>query len=309
VKIVKDMKTYKKLDIRRQTFNLVKKFVVLIHTFLTFQLFIFFSTSYCSIFEPYFLPYSAEEVVYMQAINVLSEGEESCAKNPAGCALENKKSISFGYTYLNFKDNLSNIKLFLPKKFGNLGFLLRYADFGETEFVSESFDITKEKLYSLILNTSLGKEIFFPGLFLGFDFNFGNVKFDKTIQTFGFSFGARYIFNFVSTELHFASTIGTNFAEDENLFFYAFGLKYYLPEYKSFLSLAYNKNVYEFLTTTFELDLAKNFLLIFGYETSKGLSNYSIGGKFKIKNLEFIFSTRYNTNLYFTPSLTINYYL
>jgi hypothetical protein len=114
---------------------------------------------------------------------------------------------------------LSNIKLFLPKKFGNLGFLLRYADFGETEFVSESFDITKEKLYSLILNTSLGQEIFFPGLFLGFDFNFGNVKLDKTIQTFGFSFGARYIFNFVSTELHFASTIGTNFAEDENLFF------------------------------------------------------------------------------------------
>jgi len=303
------MKTYKKLDIRRQTFNFVKKFVVLIHTFLTFQLFVFFSTSYCSIFEPYFLPYSAKEVVYMQAINVLSEGEESCGKNPAGCALENKKSISFGYTYLNFKDNLSNIKLFLPKKFGNLSFLLRYADFGETEFVSESFDITKEKLYSLILNTSLGKEIFFPGLFLGFDFNFGNVKFDKTIQTFGCSFGARYIFNFVSTELHFASTIGTNFAEDENLFFYALGLKYYLPEYKSFLSLAYNKNVYEFLTTTFELDLAKNFLLIFGYETSKGLSNYSIGGKFKIRNLELIFSTRYNTNLYFTPSLTINYYL
>jgi len=303
------MKTYKKLDIRRQTFNFVKKFVGLIYTFLTFQLFVFFSTSYCSIFEPYFLPYSAEEVVYMQAINVLSEGEESCGKNPAGCALENKKFVSIGYTYLNFKDNLSNIKLFLPKKFGNLGFLLRYADFGETEFVSESFDITKEKLYSLILNTSLGKEIFFPGLFLGFDFNFGNVKFDKTMQTFGCSFGARYIFNFVSTELHFASTIGTNFAEDENLFFYAFGLKYYLPEYKSFFSLAYNKNVYEFLTTTFEIDLAKNFLLIFGYETSKGLSNYSIGGKFKIRNLEFIFSTRYNTNLYFTPSLTINYYL
>ena len=308
-KIVKNMKTYKKLEIWRQTFNFVKKFVVLIHTFLTFQLFVFFPTSYCSIFEPYFLSYSAEEVVYMQAMNVLSEGKESCGKNPAGCALENKKSISFGYTYLNFKDNLSSIKLFFPKEFCNLGVSLKYSDFGETEFVSESFDITKEKLYSLILNTSLGKEIFFPGLFLGFDFNFGNVKFDKTIQTFGFSFGARYIFNFVSTELHFASTIGANFAEDENLFFYALGLKYYLPEYKSFLSLAYNKNVYEFLTTTFEVDLAKNFLLIFGYETSKGLSNYSIGGKFKIKNLEFIFSTRYNTNLYFTPSLTINYYL
>jgi hypothetical protein len=303
------MKTYKKLDIRRQTFNFVKKFVGLIHTFLTFQLFVFFSTSYCSLFEPYFLPYSAEEVVYMQAINVLSEGEESCGKNPAGCALENKKSVSFGYTYLNFKDNLSSIKLFLPGKFSNLGFLLRYADFGDTEFVSESFDITKEKLYSIILNTSLGKEIFLPGLFFGVDLNFGNVKLDKAIQTFGCSFGTRYIFNFVSTELHFASTVGTNFAEDENLIFYTFGLKYYLPEYKSFLSLAYNKNVYEFLTTTFELDLAKNFLLIFGYETSKGLSNYSIGGKFKIKNLEFIFSTRYNTNLYFTPSLTINHYL
>jgi hypothetical protein len=305
-KIVKNMETYKKLEIWQQNLNLVKKFAVLIHTF---QLFLFFSISYCSIFEPYFLPYSAEEVVYMQAINVLSEGEESCGKNPAGCALENKKSVSFGYTYLNFKDNLSSIKLFLPGKFSNLGFLLRYADFGETEFVSESFDITKEKLYSIILNTSLGKEIFFTGLFLGFDLNFGNVKLDKAIQTFGCSFGTRYIFNFVSTELHFASTVGTNFAEDENLFFYAFGLKYYIPEYKSFLSLAYNKNVYEFLTTTFELDLAKNFLLIFGYETSKGLSNYSIGGKFKIKNLEFVFSTRYNTNLYFTPSLTISFYL
>jgi len=325
-KIVKDMKTCRKLGIWQQTFNLVKKIAVLINSFskyhqknfkqlllfLTFSLshlFTFFSPSNCSIFELCFLPYSAEEVVYMQALNVLSEGKESSGKNPAGCALENKKSVSFGYTYLNLKDNLSNIRLFLPKKFGNLGLSLKYADFGETEFVSESFDVKKEKLNSLFLNTSLGKEIFFPGLFLGFDFNLGNVKLDKTIRTFGISSGTRYIINFVSTELHLASVLGANFAEDENLFFYTFGLKYYIPEYKSFLSLAYNKNVYEFLTTTFEVDLAKNFLLIFGYETSKGLSNYSIGGKFKIKNLEFIFSTRYNTNLYFTPSLTLSYYL
>lgn len=278
-------------------------FTVLLFYFLTSSL------SWCSFFEPYFLPYSAEEVVYMQTLNVLSEGDESCGKNPAGCALENKKSISFGYTYLNFKDNLSSIKLFFPKKFGNLGVSLKYANFGETDFISESLDVKKEKLYSVFLNTSLGKEIFLPGLFLGINFELGSIKLDKTIQTFGFSSGGRYILNFVSTELHFASTLGLNFTEDENLFFYAFGLKYYLPEYKSFLSLTYNKNVYEFLTTTIEVDLTKNFLLIAGYETSKDLTNYSIGGKFKIKTLELIFSTKYNRYLYFTPSLTISYYL
>ncbi len=267
------------------------------------------SLSFCSVFELYILPYSAEEVMYMQSLNVLSEGRGSSGRNPAGCALENKKSVSIGYTYLNFKDNLSNIRLFLPKKFCNSEISLKHADFGETEFVSENFDVRKEKLYSVILNTALGKEIFLPGLFLGFDLNFSNIKLYKTIHTFGFSFGTRYILNFVSTELHIASNIGVNFAGNENLFFYAFGCKYYLPEYKSFLSLVYNKNVYEFLTATIEVDITKNFLLILGYETSQGLTNYSVGGKFKIKNLEFIFSTRYNTNLYFTPSLTIGYNL
>jgi len=287
-------------NLQPSTFNLL---------LLTFNLLLFLPFSYCSMFETYILPYSAEEVVYMQALNVLSEGKESAGNNAAGCALENKKSVSFGFTYLNFKDNLSNIKLFLPKKFGNLGLSLRYANFGETEFVSENFDVKKEKLYSVILNTSLGKEMFIPGLFLGIDLNFGNIKLDETIQTFGTSFGARYIINFVSTELHLGSVFGSYFAKNEDLFFYAFGIKYYLPEYKSFLSLAYNKNIYEFLTTTFEIDLTKNFLFIVGYETMKGLTNYSVGGKFKIKNFEFVFSTKYNKYLYFTPSLTISYCL
>jgi len=303
------MKTYKKLDIRRQTFNFVKKFVSLIYTFLTFQLFVFFPTLYCSIFEPYFLPYSAEEVVYMQAINVLSEGEESCGKNPAGCALENKKSVSFGYTCLNFKDNLSSIKLFLPGKFSNLGFLLRYADFGDTEFVSENFDIAKEDLYSLILNTSLGKEIFLPGLFFGVDLNFGNVKLDKTTQTFGCSFGTKYIFNFVSTELHFASNISANFAEDENLFFYAFGLKYYIPEYKSFLSIGYNDNIDKFVTLNIETEFTKSFTFIIGYETTidSSLTNYSFAVNIKKRPVEIVGSTKYNPNFCWTTGVSINF--
>ena len=319
----KDNSGWQVVKIKRQKnifvilFNCCSNFLFIIHCFhivlfyclLLAIYFLAFFPAYGSLFEPYFLAYSAEEVIYMQALNVLSEGKESAGNNAAGCALENKKSVSFGFTYLNFKDNLSNIKLFLPKKFGNLGLSLRYANFGETEFVSENFDVKKEKLYSVILNTSLGKEMFIPGLFLGIDLNFGNIKLDETIQTFGTSFGARYIINFVSTELHLGSVFGSYFAKNEDLFFYAFGIKYYLPEYKSFLSLAYNKNIYEFLTTTFEIDLTKNFLFIVGYETMKGLTNYSVGGKFKIKNFEFVFSTKYNKYLYFTPSLTISYCL
>ena len=286
-------------------------FVLFSYMLLTIYFLAFFSPAYGFLFEPYFLAYSAEETVYMQALKVLSEGKESAGNNPAGCALENKKSVSFGFTSLNLKDNLSSIKLFLPKKIANLVISLKHANFGETEFVSENFDVKKDRLYSLILNTSLGKEMFIPGLFLGIDLNFGNMKLDETIQTFGTLCGTRYMINFGSIELHLGSIFGSYFAKNENLFFYAFGIKYYLPEYKSFLSLAYNKNVYEFLTITFEMDLIKNFLLIIGYEAfSRQLNvSYSLGGEFKIKNFEFILSTRYNINLYPTLSLSISYSL
>lgn len=281
----------------------------LLFCFSVFLLFYFYTFSSASLFEFYFLPYSAEETVYMQTLNIFSEGKESCGKNPAGCGMENKKSISFGYTYLNLTENLSNIKLFLPQKFGNLCFSLKYGNFGKTEFVSENLNITEKTMYSFVFNTSLGKEMFLPSLFLGADFHFGNIKLDQTQQIYGLLFGARYIINFVSTELHIATIFGSSFNKNESLTVYSAGVKYYLPEYKSFLCLTYNKNVYEFLTTTVETELVKNLVLIFGYETTNGLTNYSFGTKIKTQKFDFFFSILYNINLYFTPSISLSFNL
>ncbi|MFN3550506.1 MAG: hypothetical protein ACK4WJ_01675 [Endomicrobiia bacterium] len=262
----------------------------------------------CSYTEILFLPYSSEETVFMQNIQVLSEGDTSLGNNPAGCAMENKKSLSLSYTNFQTKESLYSIGLFLPKNFANIGFRLRYANLGETELVSEQLiDVRKEKLYSTIFNLSFSKEIFLAGLFLGTDFGLGNIKLDKNLNLISSRVGSIYIFNFSSTELHLGSILGINFCDKESLLIYGFGIKYFVPEYKTFLNISYNKNVYSFITTSIEIEAIKDFVLILGYETSneKSLTNYSLGIKLGQKNFDIVFGVRYNQELAWTTGISL----
>ncbi len=277
---------------------------------LTFTFFLVqsFQVVNCGLYEILFLPFSAEETMLMQFVEVLSEGSGSVGNNPAGCGMENKKSFSFGYTHWQMQENLYSLGLFLPQNFANLGFKLQYADFGETELVSEiPIDVKKEKLYSTIFNTSLGKEFFFPGLFLGIDLGLGSVKLDKNLNLISNKIGFVYVLNFPSTELHLGGIVGINFCDTDNLGIYGFGIKYFIPEYRTFVNIAYNKNVYSFITGSFEVEMIKNFGFVLGYETSneKSLTNYSLGVKFGQKNFDIVLATRYNTELSWTISATV----
>lgn len=276
---------------------------------LSFLIFFPFSLSHLFAFEISFLPYTTEETVLMQGIQVLSEGKDACGNNPAGCGMENKKSFSFGYTLWRSEENLYSLGLFLPKKFANIGFKLKYADLGETELVSfEPVNIKKESLYSVIFHTSFGKEIFFPGFYLGVDFSLGGIKLDKNLNLAGSKIGFVYILNFESTELHLGSVLGIDFFDSKNLETYGFGTKYFLPEYRTFLNLSYSKNLYSFITTSIETEIFKNFVFLCGYETTteKSLTNYSFGLKSVQKNFDIVLGTRYNFELGWTISIGVN---
>lgn len=272
-----------------------------------FSLIIFnFQTAFCNFVEILFLPHSFEETVFMQSIQVLSEGENSCGNNPGGCGMENKKSFSFGCTYWRMQESLSSLALFLPKKFGNLAVKLKYTNFGETDLVGgEPIEVKKESLYSIILHTSLGKEIFLPGLFLGTDVSVGNIKLDNNLTLAGAKFGFIYIINFISTELHLGGVFGSSFCDSKNLEFYGVGFKYFVTEYNTFLNVALNKNNYNFVTANIESEVFKNFIFICGYETSidESLTNYSFGIKSIQKNFNVSLGTRYNQELGWTISV------
>ncbi len=295
-------------------FNTQKKclfFIILNFSyFFTFSLFhlLTFSPSHLFTFEIPFLPYTPEETVLMQGIQVFSEGKDACGNNPAGCGMENKKSFSFGYTLWNMRENFSSLTLFLPRKFANIGIKLKYSNFGETELVSEEpVNVKKERIYTLVLNTSLGEEMFLPGLFLGIDCSVGRLKFDRDITLTGIKFGGVYVINFVSTELHLCSSLGTNISTNKTLSFYGGGIKYYLPEYNTFLNFSFNKNVYNFITVALETELVKNFIFLCGYETAteKSLTNYSFGLKSVQKNFDIVLGTRYNFELGWTISVGV----
>lgn len=262
----------------------------------------------CSVYETLLLPSSAEETMLMRSLEVLSEGSGSLANNPAGCGMENKKSFSLSYTYWRLKENLYSLGLFLPKNFANLGFKLRYADLGETEFVlEEPINVRKENLYFIIFNTSLGKEIFFPGFFLGIDLGLGSIKLNRNLNLLSSKLGVGYILNFTSTELHLGCSVGITFCDSESLGVYGLGIKYFITEYKTFFNISYTKNVYSFITLGLECELWQNFVLISGYEISneKSLINYSIGGKIIQKNFDIILATRYNQELNWTTSVSV----
>ncbi|MCS7227390.1 MAG: hypothetical protein NZ839_00310 [Endomicrobia bacterium] len=264
---------------------------------------------FCSYVEVLFLPYSTEETILMQGLQVVSEGKYAVGNNPAGCGMDNKRGFSFSSTLWRSQENFHSLTLFLPQKFANFGLKVKYANFTETELVTTDITkIKKENLYSLILHTSFGKEMLTSGLFLGGDIVLGNIKFDESITLGGSKVGFLYMFDFAMSEVYFASSVGMVVCSKEKVVNYSFGLKYLMPYYRTSLFVTYNENIYSFFTVGVEVELKKNLSLVCGYETSfeKSLSNYSFGIKFVKEKVSVSLGTRYNIHLGWITSVEFN---
>ncbi|MCX7940229.1 MAG: hypothetical protein N2555_00455 [Endomicrobia bacterium] len=243
----------------------------------------------------------------MQTLQVLCEGKDGIGNNPAGCGMYNKKSFSFNNTFWRLKENLTSLSLFLPKRFSNLGFKFKYSNLGETELVDEELtSMRKESLYSLFFHTSFGKEVFTSGLYCGIDLGGGKIKLDRDFYSFGFKFGIIYVLSLRSAELHFGCLSGVTVTKDSS-YISGIGLKYFLPEYRTFLAVSYNKNFSSFITTNIEAELLKNFIIITGYEvsTEKNMTCYSSGMRFIQRNFDISLGVRQNQDLGWTVSVGI----
>ncbi len=254
--------------------------------------------------EIFLLPSSIEESGLMTSLYSISQDINSIFYNPAGIAINNIKRFGLNYSILFDNIKSGSVILNFPTKKNNYSFGIKYNDLGDITFYNDYGEkLGVKNLYAYRINIGFGNELFISGLYLGISLGVQNIVLNKEYFLTTLNIGGIYIIPIQETEVHIGSNIGSqyNFVEKKVILTPSLGMKYFLPEYKSFVSLAYKIiDRTDFYSFGLELSFIKNINLILGYEISTQIkdwnNNFGIATKINLtKRQDFSIGFGYRT--------------
>lgn len=170
--------------------------------------------------------------------------------------------------------------------------------------MNESGEVKGEKQLSAYEASCVaGTEIFVSGLLVGGGITFRGVSTTKQYFDYLSKVGLIYILPVEQTEIHFGFNIESGYINELKKFYSSpsLGVKYYIPEYKTFVVVSYNNFLegIDFYDISLELGFVRDVEFIVGYELTEqlnGLSNsFSVGTRLKFDNEKVNIGLGYRT--------------